>query len=44
VVGSRAMTLHGHKYLVPVADFANHLPHPDQRPEGGNGERFLAYH
>ena len=43
VVGSRAMTIRGNKYLVPVADFHNHLPHPEQR-DGSNGERFLAFH
>lgn len=43
VVSSRAMTIKGNKYMVPVADFHNHAPHPDER-DSGNGDRFLAFH
>lgn len=43
LVGSRALTLQGKKYLVPFADMFNYHPHPHPRHAAG-GQHFLKYH
>ena len=43
VVGSRALSMSGKKYLVPFADMFNYAPHHEER-EANNGAEFLRYH
>ena len=43
VVGSRALSMSGTKYLVPFADMFNYAPHHEER-EANNGAEFLRYH
>ena len=43
VVGSRALSMSGKKYLVPLADMFNYQPHASER-EANNGANFLKYH
>ena len=43
LVGSRALTLHGRKYLVPLADMFNYQPHGESR-NADSGANFLKYH
>lgn len=43
LVGSRALTLQGKKYLVPFADMFNYSPHPNER-RADQGAHFLKYH
>ena len=42
VIGSRALSMSGKKYLVPLADMFNYHPHPSER-EANNGANFLKY-
>ena len=48
MIESRAWHLRGRQYLVPMADFFNHEPHPSQQVEGYvpdvRGEFFLKHH
>lgn len=43
LVGSRALTIRGRKYLVPFADMFNYEPHGDTR-DADSGANFLKYH
>lgn len=43
LVGSRALTLWGKKYMVPFADMYNYQPHAQTR-EADSGRHFLRYH
>ena len=43
VIGSRALSMHGAKYLVPFADMFNYEAHAEER-EADNGNAFLKYH
>jgi len=40
LVGSRALTIHGRKYLVPLADMFNYQPHGEER-SADRGANFL---
>ena len=43
VVGSRALSMSGKKFLVPLADMFNYHPHQVER-DADNGANFLRYH
>lgn len=43
LVGSRALTIRGRKYLVPFADMYNYEPHAEERA-ADSGANFLKYH
>ena len=43
IVGSRALSMMGTKYLVPFADMFNYAPHHEERA-ANNGAEFLRYH
>lgn len=43
IVSSRALTMHGKKFLVPFADFFNYAPHANLR-DSDLGSHFLHYH
>jgi histone-lysine N-methyltransferase SETD3 len=43
LVESRALTLRGRKFLVPLADMANHKRHPEDRAQS-DGEHFARHH
>ena len=43
VVGSRALSMSGQKFLVPLADMFNYHPHQVER-KADNGANFLRYH
>ena len=45
VTGSRALSMSGKKYLVPLADMFNYKPHADaSERKAENGKNFLRYH
>ena len=43
MMSSRALSMHGLKYLVPLSDMFNYSPENDSR-EADSGSNFLKYH